>query len=187
MSVLRNGGAHNGLNCRPSHPFPQVGSWSQTSKLHGDLRLQRPGRSARCPPKCPPPSDIWCPQAYLKWMAEGGKDQLLPGLELTYEQLFFVNYAQVAAQVPAPQAIPRPHLSLEGPLYVFQGAWQVSWRKMLGNWGVNAGRCGGRAQNCVLPSPRPQEAAALEVSPQPRGTTHPSQSPRPLATPLMCP
>ncbi|KAM6172342.1 membrane metallo-endopeptidase-like 1 isoform 2-T2 [Erethizon dorsatum] len=34
-------------------------------------------------------------KAYLKWMAEGGKDQLLPGLELTYKQLFFVNYAQV--------------------------------------------------------------------------------------------
>uniref|UniRef100_H0VFW5 Membrane metalloendopeptidase like 1 n=1 Tax=Cavia porcellus TaxID=10141 RepID=H0VFW5_CAVPO len=34
-------------------------------------------------------------KAYLKWMAEGGKDQLLPGLELTYKQLFFINYAQV--------------------------------------------------------------------------------------------
>uniref|UniRef100_A0A8C0ZMF0 Membrane metallo-endopeptidase-like 1 n=1 Tax=Castor canadensis TaxID=51338 RepID=A0A8C0ZMF0_CASCN len=34
-------------------------------------------------------------KAYLKWMADGGKDQLLPGLELTYDQLFFINYAQV--------------------------------------------------------------------------------------------
>ncbi|PNJ47901.1 MMEL1 isoform 4 [Pongo abelii] len=34
-------------------------------------------------------------KAYLKWMAEGGKDQQLPGLDLTHEQLFFVNYAQV--------------------------------------------------------------------------------------------
>uniref|UniRef100_A0A8B9YJV5 Membrane metalloendopeptidase like 1 n=2 Tax=Bos mutus grunniens TaxID=30521 RepID=A0A8B9YJV5_BOSMU len=34
-------------------------------------------------------------QAYLKWVAEGGKDQQLPGLELTYQQLFFINYAQV--------------------------------------------------------------------------------------------
>ncbi|XP_072587173.1 membrane metallo-endopeptidase-like 1 isoform X7 [Vulpes vulpes] len=33
--------------------------------------------------------------AYLKWMAEGGKDQQLPGLGLTYNQLFFINYAQV--------------------------------------------------------------------------------------------
>ncbi|KAM7235020.1 hypothetical protein CapIbe_013840 [Capra ibex] len=34
-------------------------------------------------------------KAYLKWVAEGGKDQQLPGLELTYQQLFFINYAQV--------------------------------------------------------------------------------------------
>ncbi|XP_032450019.1 membrane metallo-endopeptidase-like 1 [Lynx canadensis] len=34
-------------------------------------------------------------KAYLKWMADGGKDKQLPGLELTYDQLFFVNYAQV--------------------------------------------------------------------------------------------
>ncbi|KAK2105686.1 Membrane metallo-endopeptidase-like 1 [Saguinus oedipus] len=41
-------------------------------------------------------------QAYLKWMAEGGKDQQLPGLALTHEQLFFINYAQVAAAVLVP-------------------------------------------------------------------------------------
>ncbi|XP_032157607.1 membrane metallo-endopeptidase-like 1 isoform X4 [Mustela erminea] len=34
-------------------------------------------------------------KAYLKWMAEGGKDRQLPGLELSYAQLFFINYAQV--------------------------------------------------------------------------------------------
>ncbi|XP_047421099.1 membrane metallo-endopeptidase-like 1 [Sciurus carolinensis] len=34
-------------------------------------------------------------KAYLKWMKEGGKDQQLPGLKLTCDQLFFVNYAQV--------------------------------------------------------------------------------------------
>lgn len=34
-------------------------------------------------------------QAYLKWISEGGQDQQLPGLELTYDQLFFVNFAQV--------------------------------------------------------------------------------------------
>ncbi|XP_037356042.1 membrane metallo-endopeptidase-like 1 isoform X2 [Talpa occidentalis] len=34
-------------------------------------------------------------KAYLKWTAEGGKDRQLPGLELTYDQLFFINYAQV--------------------------------------------------------------------------------------------
>ncbi|XP_038190809.1 membrane metallo-endopeptidase-like 1 [Arvicola amphibius] len=34
-------------------------------------------------------------KAYLQWLSEGGKDQQLPGLNLTYAQLFFVNYAQV--------------------------------------------------------------------------------------------
>ncbi|XP_049631263.1 membrane metallo-endopeptidase-like 1 isoform X1 [Suncus etruscus] len=34
-------------------------------------------------------------KAYLKWISEGGQDQQLPGLELTYDQLFFVNFAQV--------------------------------------------------------------------------------------------
>ncbi|XP_055984412.1 membrane metallo-endopeptidase-like 1 [Sorex fumeus] len=34
-------------------------------------------------------------KAYLKWISEGGKDQQLPGLALTYDQLFFINYAQV--------------------------------------------------------------------------------------------
>ncbi|XP_042807314.1 membrane metallo-endopeptidase-like 1 isoform X2 [Panthera leo] len=34
-------------------------------------------------------------KAYLKWRADGGKDKQLPGLELTYDQLFFINYAQV--------------------------------------------------------------------------------------------
>ncbi|XP_012589980.1 PREDICTED: membrane metallo-endopeptidase-like 1 [Condylura cristata] len=45
------------------------------------------------PPGLPPARSR--PQAYLKWTAEGGKDQQLPGLELTYDQLFFINYAQV--------------------------------------------------------------------------------------------
>lgn len=35
-------------------------------------------------------------------MAEGGKDQQLPGLDLTHEQLFFISYAQVAATVLFP-------------------------------------------------------------------------------------
>ncbi|XP_021015784.1 membrane metallo-endopeptidase-like 1 isoform X1 [Mus caroli] len=34
-------------------------------------------------------------KAYLRWLADGGKDQRLPGLNLTYAQLFFINYAQV--------------------------------------------------------------------------------------------
>ncbi|OBS72512.1 hypothetical protein A6R68_12909 [Neotoma lepida] len=34
-------------------------------------------------------------KAYIQWLTEGGRDQRLPGLNLTYTQLFFVNYAQV--------------------------------------------------------------------------------------------
>ncbi|XP_062959646.1 membrane metallo-endopeptidase-like 1 [Cynocephalus volans] len=34
-------------------------------------------------------------KAYLKWVREGGKDQQLPGLQMTHDQLFFINYAQV--------------------------------------------------------------------------------------------
>ncbi|XP_037684646.1 membrane metallo-endopeptidase-like 1 [Choloepus didactylus] len=34
-------------------------------------------------------------KAYLKWLMEGGRDPQLPGLELTLNQLFFINYAQV--------------------------------------------------------------------------------------------
>ncbi|XP_045426447.1 membrane metallo-endopeptidase-like 1 [Pipistrellus kuhlii] len=34
-------------------------------------------------------------KAYLKWRAEGGRDQQLPGLDLTFDQIFFLNYAQV--------------------------------------------------------------------------------------------
>lgn len=41
------------------------------------------------------PAPFWFSQAYLRWLAEGGKDQRLPGLNLTYAQLFFINYAQV--------------------------------------------------------------------------------------------
>ncbi|XP_054439972.1 membrane metallo-endopeptidase-like 1 [Pteronotus mesoamericanus] len=34
-------------------------------------------------------------KAYLKWRAEGGRDRRLPGLELTFDQVFFISYAQV--------------------------------------------------------------------------------------------
>ncbi|XP_070624454.1 membrane metallo-endopeptidase-like 1 isoform X3 [Bos indicus] len=47
-------------------------------------------------------------KAYLKWVAEGGKDQQLPGLELTYQQLFFINYAQFCSHAPhAPTGVVR--------------------------------------------------------------------------------
>ncbi|XP_016074709.1 PREDICTED: membrane metallo-endopeptidase-like 1 [Miniopterus natalensis] len=41
-------------------------------------------------------------KAYLKWVADGGKDQHLPGLELTSDQIFFINYAQVGAMGTPP-------------------------------------------------------------------------------------
>nr|XP_056721305.1 membrane metallo-endopeptidase-like 1 [Euleptes europaea] len=34
-------------------------------------------------------------KAYLKWVAREGKEPSLPGLDLTHEQLFFLNFAQV--------------------------------------------------------------------------------------------
>ncbi|XP_053432894.1 membrane metallo-endopeptidase-like 1 [Nycticebus coucang] len=34
-------------------------------------------------------------KAYMKWMTKSGNDQQLPGLDLTNDQLFFINYAQV--------------------------------------------------------------------------------------------
>lgn len=46
------------------------------------------------------PSPGRCPQAYLKWRAEGGRDRQLPGLELTLDQIFFISYAQVGAMEP---------------------------------------------------------------------------------------
>lgn len=68
------------------------------------------------------PAPAWRPQAYLKWMAEGGKDQQLPGLELSYDQLFFINYAQVGALVPTPPAAVPAGNPLEGLHYGrFQG------------------------------------------------------------------
>nr|XP_010955936.1 membrane metallo-endopeptidase-like 1 [Camelus bactrianus] len=51
-------------------------------------------------------------KAYLKWMAEGGKDRQLPGLELTYTQLFFVSYAQAGARAPVPPA-PTPSIKTD--------------------------------------------------------------------------
>lgn len=49
---------------------------------------------------------FWCLQAYLQWLAEGGRDQRLPGLNLTYAQLFFLNYAQVT---PSRGLVPGPY------------------------------------------------------------------------------
>lgn len=34
-------------------------------------------------------------KAYKKWASRNGKEQLLPGLDFTQEQLFFINYGQI--------------------------------------------------------------------------------------------
>ena len=34
-------------------------------------------------------------QAYKKWVAQNGEELPLPGIDLTHDQLFFLNYAQV--------------------------------------------------------------------------------------------
>ena len=34
-------------------------------------------------------------QAYQKWVAKHGEEQSLPGIDLTHDQLFFLNYAQI--------------------------------------------------------------------------------------------
>lgn len=64
-------------------------------------RSRSPDQAGAAPGRAGPgPAPVWCLQAYLKWVAEGGKDQQLPGLELTYQQLFFINYAQVGVSSP---------------------------------------------------------------------------------------
>lgn len=96
-----------------------------------------PGEEGRCRP-----APLWCLQAYLKWAAEGGKDRQLPGLDMTYDQLFFINYAQVGAASPLPTCphTGSPLASLEGlhrgvPRVASRaepdmaGSWKGSWRR----------------------------------------------------------
>lgn len=75
-------------------------------------------------PGCTQPH-FWCSQAYLQWLAEGGKDQRLPGLDLTYAQLFFINYAQVT---PSGGRVPGPlsHSFGESTLECFQGYHELA-------------------------------------------------------------
>uniref|UniRef100_A0A452U103 Membrane metalloendopeptidase like 1 n=1 Tax=Ursus maritimus TaxID=29073 RepID=A0A452U103_URSMA len=62
-------------------------------------------------------------KAYLKWMAEGGKDQQLPGLELSYDQLFFINYAQVWCGSYRPEFAIHRGLVRLATLPGFEGSW----------------------------------------------------------------
>ncbi|GIX78103.1 neprilysin-1, partial [Caerostris extrusa] len=43
-------------------------------------------------------------KAYRGWVARNGEEPLLPGLNLTHEQLFFLNYAQIWCGVMRPEA-----------------------------------------------------------------------------------
>lgn len=90
----------------PRWPLSKVASpcpgRSKGPKRRGQDRTRHrpsfcPGEEGRCRP-----APLWCLQAYLKWAAEGGKDRQLPGLDMTYDQLFFINYAQVGAASPLP-------------------------------------------------------------------------------------
>jgi len=36
-----------------------------------------------------------CFQAYKKWVTKHGEEPLLPGIDMTHDQLFFLNYAQI--------------------------------------------------------------------------------------------
>ncbi|GFS75640.1 neprilysin-1 [Nephila pilipes] len=43
-------------------------------------------------------------RAYRSWVTRNGEEPLLPGLNLTHEQLFFLNYAQIWCGVMRPEA-----------------------------------------------------------------------------------
>ncbi|XP_048639734.1 membrane metallo-endopeptidase-like 1 isoform X5 [Marmota marmota marmota] len=59
-------------------------------------------------------------KAYLKWTKEGGKDQQLPGLKLTCNQLFFVNYAQPHSLVATPLVHPQVWCGSYRPEFAIQ-------------------------------------------------------------------
>lgn len=107
-------------DCPRGRPGSQTSilPWPEDSGVLARLVLPRGGDGG---PGRPGQHPVWCLQAYLKWLSEGGKDRQLPGLELTHEQLFFVNYAQVgvtAPRAPAPAGNPPPvHILGEPPLW----------------------------------------------------------------------
>ncbi len=39
--------------------------------------------------------DLLHVQAYRKWVSQNGEEPPLPGIQLSHDQLFFLNYAQV--------------------------------------------------------------------------------------------
>nr|XP_044625452.1 membrane metallo-endopeptidase-like 1 isoform X2 [Equus asinus] len=74
-------------------PAARLGGWAVCPHRPRSSLARGRGGEEPGPPLLGHP--VSCVQAYLKWKAEGGKDQQLPGLDLTYDQLFFINYAQV--------------------------------------------------------------------------------------------
>lgn len=174
-TLQRQGPTRGGLGARPpSCPKPRAGVLT---------RLVLPPGGAG-----PGPALVWCLQAYLKWVAEGGKDQQLPGLELTYQQLFFINYAQVGVSSPLPPSplAPTPTagnwlppLPLVSPHYrVPPGtlwAGKLGRAELMGQegfleermsgewvWGRFRCSCGGEGATSCLPSPHPRSRGLAE-------------------------
>ncbi len=55
-------------------------------------------------------------QAYKKWVAKHGEEPALPGLNLTHDQLFFLNYAQIWCGSMRPQdALTKIRSSVHSP------------------------------------------------------------------------
>lgn len=81
---------------------------------------------------------------------------------MTYDQLFFINYAQVGAMRPLPTSLVPAHIFGGPPLWGVSGdtvaqqtrqnqkepVWTAAWRE----------RVGGRGAACGLPSPHPRRS-----------------------------
>ncbi|TRY79395.1 hypothetical protein TCAL_07539 [Tigriopus californicus] len=68
-------------------------------------------------------------RAYKKWVAEHGEEALLPGLNMTHDQLFFLNYAQIWCGSMRPEdAVTKIRSSVHspGPIRVL-GPLSNSW------------------------------------------------------------
>ncbi|XP_065564793.1 neprilysin-1-like [Artemia franciscana] len=58
-------------------------------------------------------------KAYKKWVERNGSEELLPGLALSHEQLFFLGYAQIWCELTRPEeAVTRSRTSRHPPGYL---------------------------------------------------------------------
>ncbi|KAK2705679.1 hypothetical protein QYM36_015903 [Artemia franciscana] len=58
-------------------------------------------------------------QAYKKWVERNGSEELLPGLALSHDQLFFLGYAQIWCELTRPEeAVTRSRTSRHPPGYL---------------------------------------------------------------------